>query len=228
MLISILSEKSIRAYLNGIQYNSVSLKNLSAAGCKECFSIRYSSDHSIKEKLLECTGPYLFVGAIADGTNLFKLGAYEKASIILRTTLRDTTQLSNHVHWYFTPGYSFGFLDSSDLIQNPVDRGTFHSDSRLSWSLSQDERGFRAGSLTYEKDQTVLQHYKKSVFNCPYPPSHPVKIDSYAVNHHTTTVQSTSPSPTVRPSASPSPRASPPNTTPPSSKPQGALESSYQ
>lgn len=215
LLISIWSRKSTLAYLGGIQYYSVSLNNLSAAGCKECFAIGYNSDYSITEKLSECTGPYLFVGAIADGTNVFKLGAYDKASIILQTTPRDGTQLSNDVHWYFTPGYSFGFLDSPDLIQNPVDRGVSHSDSRLSWSLSQDQEGFRAGSLTFETDQSVLEHYKKSVFNCP-DESQSMRSESYAVSNLAIIFQT--------PSASPSSRGSLSNTNTPSSKPQGGLE----
>jgi hypothetical protein len=155
-------KNTIKAYLSGIQHNSVTLDDLATAGCRECFSVWYSSNRPTVTDIYKCTGPYLFVGALIDERNLFQLGAYGKSEDILLSNPANKTNLSNGVHWHFSPGYSFGFLNSADLIKDPLQEGTSLSDSRMLWSL------IPTSTTSYEQRQ-ILRNYRKTIFNCPDP-----------------------------------------------------------
>lgn len=163
-LLSTWRKNTIKAYISGIQHNSVTLDDLATAGCRECFSVWYSSHRPTVSDIYKCIGPYLFVGALIDERNLFELGAYGKSADILLSTPANTTNLSNGVHWYFSPGYSFGFLNSGDLTQNPLEEGTSLSDSRMLWSLIPT-------STTSNEERQIHQNYRKTIFNCPDPES---------------------------------------------------------
>jgi hypothetical protein len=161
-LLSTWHKNTIKAYLSGIQHNSVTLDDLATAGCRECFSVWYSSNRPTVSDIYKCTGPYLFVGALIDERNLFQVGAYGKSEDILLSNPANTTNLSNGVHWYFSPGYSFGFLNSADLTKNPLEEGTSLTDSKMLWSLIPT-------SATSNEERQILQNYRKTIFNCPDP-----------------------------------------------------------
>ena len=170
------SEYSSHAYPGSIQYKSVGLSSLSKLGCSECFAMHdsKSKEQSLSDKILACSGPYLFVGLLPNGVDVFQLGAFGKASEILDMTPQNTTNYSSGVYWYFTPGYSFGFLDSTDLQQTPIDTGMTGSMYRMSWSLSPTDRqeGYRVGSLVLNGSKSAEQKYSRTIFNCPAEKGH--------------------------------------------------------
>lgn len=169
ILLSTWSEHSTDAYPGSIQYESVSLSSLSTLGCRECFALRHSEEQLLSDKILACPGPNLFVGVLSKGSDTFLLGAFGNASEITQVTPNDSPNLSNGVYWYFTPGYSFGFLNSVDLQQTPIDTGTTGFSSRMSWSLSPTDRqeGYRVGSLVLNGSRSVVQKFSRTIFNCP-------------------------------------------------------------
>ena len=177
-LLSTWRKNTIKAYISGIQHNSVTLDDLATAGCRECFSVWYSSHRPTVSDIYKCIGPYLFVGALIDERNLFELGAYGKSADILLSNPANTTNLSNGVHWYFSPGYSFGFLNSGDLTQNPLEEGTSLSDSRMLWSL------IPTSTISNEERQ-IHQNYRKAIFNCPDPESTSFNEESLSIDDGT-------------------------------------------
>ena len=135
------------AYEFGIQYNRVKLSDLNIHGCNECYNAMYS-EVTTTDKLSQCAGPILFVGAKKDNTSTFLLGAYGLSSEIQTLTEIDKPHLSYGVKWYKTSGYSFGFLDRrGQLLQSTADTGVDYPDSRLSWHLDQNVGGYRIGTL---------------------------------------------------------------------------------
>jgi hypothetical protein len=165
------SEYSSHAYPGSIEYKSVGLSSLSNLGCSECLAMSHSKskEQSLSDKILACSGPYLFVGVLAEGEDVFELGAFGKASEILEITPLNITNYSDGVYWYFTPSYSFGFLDNTDLQQTPIDTGVTGSMYRMSWSLSPTDRqeGYRVGSLVLNGSKSAKQKYSRTIFNCP-------------------------------------------------------------
>jgi hypothetical protein len=165
------SEYSSHAYPGSIQYKSVGLSSLSNLGCSECLAMSHSrsKEQSLSDKILACSGPYLFVGVLPEGEDAFELGAFGKAFEILEMTPQNVTNYSAGVYWYFTPGYSFGFLDNTDLQQTPIDTGMTSSKYRMSWSLSPTDRqeGYRVGSLVLNGSKSAGQKYSRAIFNCP-------------------------------------------------------------
>ena len=156
--------------LGSIQYKSVGLANLEMLGCSECFAMRHSEgEEQLLDKILACSGPYLFVGVRQEGTDIFHIGAFGNATEVTRVTSHNLPNLSNGVYWYLTPGYSFGFLNSTDLQQAPIDAGTTGSEFRMSWSLSPTDRqeGYRVGSLVLNGSKSSLQKFSRTIFNCP-------------------------------------------------------------
>ena len=151
---------SIIAFPAGIQY-SVLLSDLNA-NCSICIDTPYSNSTTFAE-IAACAGPYLFVGARKSQDSTFLLGAYDSTDNILQETELNTPHLSNGVYWYFSPGYSFGFLGNADLHQNAADIGGTLPYSRLSWHIDQNIGGFRAGLHTYlDNDHS----WQKSIYNC--------------------------------------------------------------
>ena len=165
------SEYSSHAFPGSIQYKSAGLSSLSNLGCSECLSMSLSKskEQSLSDKILACSGPYLFVGVLPEGEDVFELGEFGKASEILEMTPLNITNYSSGVYWYFTPDYSFGFLDNTDLQQTPIDTGMTGSKYRMSWSLSPTDRqeGYRVGSLVLNGSKSAGQKYSRTIFNCP-------------------------------------------------------------
>ena len=152
------------AYEYGIQYNTVTRSSLSNYGCTTCYETQYSA---VTTAIIidQCTGPILFVGASRPWDSTFPLGAYGLSSEIHIRTELNKPHLSNGVKWYFTPGESFGFLDSrASLNQLSADYQGNYSDSRLSWHLDNYTGGYRAGAnVDLNRDTT----FRKSIYNCP-------------------------------------------------------------
>lgn len=148
-------------YPSGVQYG-LSLASISGY-CTPCFFVDYSEATTSSDITL-CTGPFVFVGAVQTGTNIFQLGGFSSVSEVRTTTVINTPHLSNGIYWYFTSGQSFGFADSSTIDQNNADMASDPDPfSRLSWNLDLSTGGYRAGtSLNVQTGQ-----YYKVIYNCP-------------------------------------------------------------
>ena len=169
--------KVYTAFPKGIQYN-VSYESLYVDF--KCHQIYYGSyEYALSSSFFRSISqyaydrPYVFVGA-AHRTNII-LGAFALISDIKKATPLNTPYLSNGVYWYNTSGYSFGFLDSTDLNQNPYDIGTSSPESRLSWTFDQDGGGGRAGSImdssVYSLGRVIYACPEISTFSSSGPPS---------------------------------------------------------
>ena len=156
------------AYPSEVQYG-VAVSNLIQSGCSLCYN-KFYGDRTTTSIIESCTGKWLFVGAVASDSSTFLLGAYGLASDVLTQTALNTPHLSNGVWWYFTPGQSFGFADTSVIRQSPADYADYpgtdiHTQSRLSWHLDQPFGGFRAGRNIFLNEDSSVWH--KQIYNCP-------------------------------------------------------------
>lgn len=59
---------------------------------------------------------------------------------ITTETSRDSPNLVNSNYWYYSPGLSFGFSHSSTITQQPYDTNDLNDNSRLSWSLDNEDK----------------------------------------------------------------------------------------
>ena len=146
----------------GILLNTVTYEDLIANKCSPCYSEYYHTPTTSTD-ISSCAGPVLFVGAIDDGDSVFSLGAYGLASEVQTQTALNTPHLSNGVYWYFTSGYSFGFLKDDTLQQSKADVGSSNPEYRLSWFVDSDYGGYRAGSQLNISDAT----WQKVIWSCP-------------------------------------------------------------
>lgn len=148
-------------YPRGVQYG-YQVANLNQ--CTVCYNTFYSGI-TTTAIINSCTGPYLFVGALAKGNASFQLGAYGLATDVQTQTTINTPHLSNGAWWYFTTSQSFGFADVSFIQQQQADVADSDPNSRLSWHLDLNVGGYRAGIyLNRNSDSTVWQ---KQIYNCP-------------------------------------------------------------
>jgi hypothetical protein len=134
-----------------------------SATCKICYDVKYDYP-TITSDITDCTGPYLFVGALNGiSSTSFALGAFSPASEVQQfTPVLNTPHLFNDVYWYLTPGYSFGFADNGLINQNQADFLTV-GPSRLSWHLDLGVGGYRAGDVTGLNGDTT---WVKRIYNC--------------------------------------------------------------
>ena len=150
-------------YPTGIQFSQTTTSDLQNQSCTLCFDKGYRE--SIRtDEILACDGTYLFVGAKEGQSETFSIGAYGFASEIHRQTELNKPHSSNGLSWYFTSGWSFGFVDMGTIFQRPGDTGTPHPRCRLSWLLDISMGGYRAGTLTNLTESTV---WRKVIYNCP-------------------------------------------------------------
>jgi hypothetical protein len=148
---------------SGVQYSAVNVAGLEAHGCYICYDDLYASPTNTS-MIDSCNGEYLFVAARLGFETFFELGAFALASDIKTQTALNTPHLANGVYWYFTPGYSFGFLNGTDLLQNQADVSTSNGAARLSWHLDLNMGGNRVGNQISMDYNT---RYYKSIFSCP-------------------------------------------------------------
>ncbi len=73
------------------------------------------------------------------------------------------TDVANGVGWYFSYGYSWGFVNGTDsVLRNSCDEGTTNPAYRLCWHTDQISGGYRCGaSIALNSDATferVIYH----------------------------------------------------------------------
>jgi hypothetical protein len=130
--------------------------------CTEKYREVYDKPFDAEEVLrpLVDSNSHFFIGARRIDNQLIELGAFGRCNEILRPTSLNKPHLSNELYWYYTKEDSFGFLDSTELVQTLGDVGTKSPASRLSWSAkrasdgghSRAGRGIRTDSLAnFEK-----------------------------------------------------------------------------
>lgn len=101
--------------------------------CTECYNVPYNNATTDAE-ILACEGPALFVGALKEkGASTFAVGAFDKASEVMKATVKNQPHLSNGVYWYRTLALSFGFLPESWLSQWTCDNSNADPQYRLCW-----------------------------------------------------------------------------------------------
>ena len=150
-------------YPIGIQFSQTAISDLRNQSCTLCFDKSYKGSVRTGE-ILACNGTYLYVGAKERQNEVFSIGAYGLASEIHQQTPLNMPHLSNGLYWYFTTGWSFGFVDVNNIFQRPGDTGISHPRCRMSWLLEFPIGGYRAGELT---NLTESAEWRKIVYNCP-------------------------------------------------------------
>lgn len=162
-------------YPDGIQFMQTTESDLHNQSCSLCFDKGYWE--SIRsEEILACDGTYLFVGAKERQRKTFSIGAYGLASEIHQQTEHNRPHSSNGLYWYFTSGWSFGFVDTGTILQRPGDTGTAHPRCRLSWLLDISMGGYRVGTLTNLTESTA---WRKVIYNCPPKSLHQRPVEPY-------------------------------------------------
>ena len=175
--------KVYTSYPEGIQYN-FTYRDIKLLQCDSVITERYGerlSSSFYEAHYRDYLGHYgvemyAFVGVMTETSETyseyggsFEMGAFVRASELLKETPLNTPTLSNGLYWYNTPAYSLGFLNSTDLNQDPYDKGTSSPDSRLSWTYDQDGGSGRAGSII-----NPPREYYKILYFCPgEPPNSP-------------------------------------------------------
>jgi len=93
------------------------------------------------------TDPWVFVCAKEKGKTHFYVGAFGRASKVLRqTTSTSKAQEHNGVYWYWRSRNCFGFADSASVkLSSGSDRHEPTSEKRLSWHMNTGKGGLRAG-----------------------------------------------------------------------------------
>ena len=90
---------------------------------------------------------WIFVGARNLGGNI-TIGAVGARDKVLQDTPRNCPHEDNGVAWYLTPEVSFGFAPAGcEVNQNDADDLQDQGDCRLSWHLTGDNGGYRAGCV---------------------------------------------------------------------------------
>ena len=77
----------------------------------------------------------------------------------LSETPLNQPKLHENTWWYFTRSYSVGFSESQIINQFTADVLDLQKNSRLSWHLTENVGGWRAGNLTHlNNSNTVLKY----------------------------------------------------------------------
>ncbi len=78
---------------------------------------------------------------------------------VLSETLPEQPKLHGNTWWYFTPDYSVGFSGSQKIKQVKADPMEEETNSRLSWHITGNDGGWRAGDLRFLTDSTTVLKY---------------------------------------------------------------------
>ena len=156
----------VTSYPFGIQYESVSLHALATLRCEPCYVSDFSHVTQNRD-ILDCIGPYLFVGERLTSSSTFTIGAFGLATDVTRVTgWWDTHIMSNGVYWVFSPHYQFGFVSTYGSVFSHLVTHRTIPDSRLTWAID----GVSSESCDTTDCIPRGDTYVKSIFSCPITP----------------------------------------------------------
>ena len=148
-------------YPSGVQLN-YPVSQLQSFGCSLCYQVSYGTATTLSN-INGCTGPYIFVGALASSSSAnFVLGAFAPQTSATTQTARNQPNLINGVYWYCTSGYSFGFSDVYSINQDFCDFADLSDRMKLCWHIG-GGGGYRAGNTIDLNSNTIFQ---KVLYNC--------------------------------------------------------------
>ena len=97
---------------------------------------------------------YVFVGAVSPDGNIALAAMGERDEVLRVTSSNQKAHEHNGVHWYFKPGWAFGFSPTEEISLCNADTNDTSGELRLSWLL-QGPGGWRAGNVKSLNDSEV-------------------------------------------------------------------------
>ena len=103
---------------------------------------------------------YVFVGAVSPDGNIALAAMGERDEVLRVTDSVEKAHEHNGVHWYFKPGWAFGFSPTEEICLCNADTNDTSRELRLSWHLT-GQGGWRAGNA---KDLNKSEEWRKLVY----------------------------------------------------------------
>ena len=122
-------------------------------GWRECYSGQYNESTELDPLLAACNGEYVMYGCRQAGQPNWQLLAMGERAEVFRDTGDRNNDLNVHngVAWYFSTGYSMGFVEpGTGVSRNSCDTGRDQAERRMCWHTSGNRlnSGYRCGAST--------------------------------------------------------------------------------